>query len=129
MGVYGDLGPRKREHCHAGSREREENEWDVRNGYGPRQRRSHELGLRGPVRKLDADPDPDWVGSIRTRLVDWYARSRRDLPWRVDRDPYRILVSEMMLVQTTVAAVVPYFERFLRGSRPSRRWRRPTRPR
>jgi A/G-specific adenine glycosylase len=35
------------------------------------------------------------------------------LPWRTDRDPYRILVSETMLVQTTVAAVVPYFERFL----------------
>ena len=37
----------------------------------------------------------------------------RDLPWRRERDPYRILVSEMMLVQTTVAAVIPYFERFL----------------
>ena len=38
----------------------------------------------------------------------------RDLPWRANRDPYRILVSEMMLVQTTVTAVIPYFERFLR---------------
>jgi A/G-specific adenine glycosylase len=54
-----------------------------------------------------------WVGRLRERLVDWYREARRDLPWRADADPYRILVSEMMLVQTTVAAVVPYFERFL----------------
>ena len=46
-------------------------------------------------------------------MTAWYEEARRDLPWRVDGDPYRILVSEMMLVQTTVAAVVPYFERFL----------------
>jgi len=47
------------------------------------------------------------------QLVAWYEESHRDLPWRLGNDPYRILVSEMMLVQTTVAAVVPYFERFL----------------
>jgi len=46
--------------------------------------------------------------------VAWYAEARRELPWRADRDAYRILVSEMMLVQTTVTAVIPYFERFLR---------------
>jgi A/G-specific adenine glycosylase len=45
--------------------------------------------------------------------MDWYRRGHRRLPWRADRDPYRILVSETMLVQTTVAAVVPFFERFL----------------
>ncbi len=60
------------------------------------------------------DEDPDWASSVRRRLLDWYEREKRDLPWRADRDPYRILVSEMMLVQTTVAAVVPHFERFLR---------------
>ncbi|MFO0949855.1 MAG: A/G-specific adenine glycosylase [Isosphaeraceae bacterium] len=60
------------------------------------------------------DQDPAWVSRIRERLLDWYAGARRPLPWRADRDPYRVLVSEMMLVQTTVAAVVPYFERFLR---------------
>src|SRR2546423_6963037 len=47
------------------------------------------------------------------RLLAWFATARRDLPWRRDRDPYRIWVSEVMLQQTTVAAVVPYFERFL----------------
>ena len=48
------------------------------------------------------------------RLMEWYRDARRPLPWRADRDPYRILVSELMLVQTTVTAVIPYFERFLR---------------
>src|SRR5947209_12343172 len=52
---------------------------------------------------------------VRRRLLDWFARHRRDLPWRRDRDPYRIWVSEVMLQQTTVAAVVPYFERFVRA--------------
>ncbi|MBX7106523.1 MAG: hypothetical protein K1X57_20780, partial [Gemmataceae bacterium] len=47
------------------------------------------------------------------RLLAWFDRHRRPLPWRADRDPYRIWVSEVMLQQTTVAAVIPYFERFL----------------
>lgn len=59
------------------------------------------------------DSDPSWVARVRRHLVDWYGGAARSLPWREDRDPYRILVSEMMLVQTTVAAVVPYFARFL----------------
>src|SRR5271167_4416089 len=59
------------------------------------------------------DSDPEWVAQIRRHLVDWYQGAARKLPWREDRDPYRILVSEMMLVQTTVTAVVPFFARFL----------------
>ncbi len=43
----------------------------------------------------------------------WYAAQKRDLPWRNTRDPYRILISEVMLQQTRVAAVAPYYERFL----------------
>src|SRR6266581_2329808 len=50
---------------------------------------------------------------LRRRLLAWFDRHRRDLPWRLDRDPYRVWVSEVMLQQTTVAAVGPYFERFL----------------
>jgi A/G-specific adenine glycosylase len=50
---------------------------------------------------------------VRRHLLSWFTTARRDLPWRRDRDPYRIWVSEVMLQQTTVAAVVPYFERFL----------------
>ncbi len=46
-------------------------------------------------------------------LTDWYRRRRRDLPWRRTRDPYRIWVSEIMLQQTRVEAVIPYYERFL----------------
>jgi A/G-specific adenine glycosylase len=51
------------------------------------------------------------------RLLDWYARHRRSLPWRAgpgeDADPYRVWLSEIMLQQTTVTAVIPYYERFL----------------
>lgn len=46
-------------------------------------------------------------------ILGWYAQSGRDLPWRGSRDPYRIWVSEVMLQQTTVAAVIDYYERFL----------------
>ncbi len=46
-------------------------------------------------------------------ILSWYAAVRRDLPWRRTRDPYRILVSEVMLQQTQVARVVPYYEAFL----------------
>jgi A/G-specific adenine glycosylase len=61
-----------------------------------------------------ADSNPAWVETVRQKLLEWYADARRDLPWRADRDAYRILVSEFMLVQTTVAAVIPYYDRFLR---------------
>src|SRR5262245_48811150 len=47
------------------------------------------------------------------RLLRWFREHRRDLPWRRDRDPYRIWVAEVMLQQTLVATVIPYFERFL----------------
>src|SRR5207249_3929924 len=50
---------------------------------------------------------------LRRLLLAWFDRHRRDLPCRRDRDPYRVWVSEVMLQQTTVAAVGPYFERFL----------------
>jgi A/G-specific adenine glycosylase len=48
------------------------------------------------------------------RLLAWYRRHRRSLPWRETRDPYRIWVSEIMLQQTRVTAVIPYYERFLK---------------
>jgi A/G-specific adenine glycosylase len=52
---------------------------------------------------------------LAPRLLAWFDRHRRDLPWRRTRDPYAIWVSEVMLQQTQVATVVPYFERFLRA--------------
>ena len=48
-----------------------------------------------------------------TPILPWYGKHRRDLPWRHTRDPYRIWVSEIMLQQTRVEAVIPYYERFL----------------
>lgn len=53
------------------------------------------------------------VQAFRLALMDWYAASRRTLPWRETRDPYLIWVSETMLVQTQVATVVDYFHRFI----------------
>jgi A/G-specific adenine glycosylase len=53
------------------------------------------------------------IGQFRATLLDWFARHKRDLPWRRTRDPYAIWISEIMLQQTRVAAVVPYYERFL----------------
>lgn len=50
---------------------------------------------------------------IRRPLYRWFRAVGRDLPWRRTRDPYAILVSEFMLQQTTVAAVIPYFERWM----------------
>jgi A/G-specific adenine glycosylase len=53
------------------------------------------------------------LAGLRTKLLNWFDHHHRALPWRSSRDPYRIWVSEVMLQQTTVAAVIPYFERFL----------------
>ncbi|MBH9966857.1 A/G-specific adenine glycosylase [[Bacillus] enclensis] len=46
-------------------------------------------------------------------LISWFSREQRDLPWRKDRDPYKVWVSEIMLQQTRVDTVIPYFNRFL----------------
>jgi len=51
---------------------------------------------------------------FRRRLLSWYRRHGRDLPWRRTRDPYAILVSEFMLQQTQVATVIPYYHKWLR---------------
>ena len=48
------------------------------------------------------------------KLLKWYRENKRDLPWRRRKDPYPIWISEVMLQQTTVAAVIPYFEKFLK---------------
>jgi A/G-specific adenine glycosylase len=50
---------------------------------------------------------------FRKNLQTWFSEFRRDLPWRRTNDPYRIWLSEIMLQQTRVAAVIPYYERFL----------------
>jgi A/G-specific adenine glycosylase len=50
---------------------------------------------------------------IRRKLLGWYKKKKRDLPWRRTRDPYAIWIAETMLQQTQVKTVLPYYERFL----------------
>ena len=50
---------------------------------------------------------------LRKQLLIWYTKEQRDLPWRRSKDPYRIWVSEVMLQQTKVNTVIPYYRRFL----------------
>ena len=58
-------------------------------------------------------PESRDLAEIRKRLLGWFRKYRRELPWRLNKDPYRIWLSEIMLQQTRVAAVIPYYERFL----------------
>jgi A/G-specific adenine glycosylase len=51
---------------------------------------------------------------FRQKLLAWFDRHKRDLPWRRDRDPYRVWLSEVMLQQTRVAAVTDHYQKFLR---------------
>jgi A/G-specific adenine glycosylase len=53
------------------------------------------------------------LASFRKRFLAWFGEHRRALPWRAGRDPYRIWIAEIMLQQTRIAAVIPYYERFL----------------
>ncbi len=60
-------------------------------------------------------PDAAWKRSFRAAVLRWYRRHARDLPWRASGDPYRVWVSEIMLQQTQVATVTPYFNRFVQA--------------
>ena len=55
------------------------------------------------------------IQAMRRALLAWYARHKRELPWRRDRDPYRVWVSEIMLQQTRVAAVVEHYHAFMQA--------------
>ena len=65
------------------------------------------------VRKPAPLPAPAARQVFRRRLLRWYRRNGRDLPWRDTRDPYRILVSEIMLQQTQVDRVLPKYHEWL----------------
>ena len=54
-----------------------------------------------------------YVDEFRHTLVEWFEREKRDLPWRHTKDPYKIWVSEVMLQQTRVDTVIPYYNRFM----------------
>ncbi len=57
---------------------------------------------------------PRTLKTFQRRLLTWFGAHQRDLPWRASRDPYRIWVAEVMLQQTRIAAVLPYYHRFLK---------------
>ncbi len=57
--------------------------------------------------------DAEIIEQALPRIADWYARSRRVLPWREEPTPYRVWISEIMLQQTRIEAVIPYYLRFL----------------
>ncbi|WP_158738415.1 A/G-specific adenine glycosylase [Alteribacillus sp. YIM 98480] len=53
------------------------------------------------------------INEFQHNLIDWYNHHKRELPWRKNQDPYRVWVSEIMLQQTKVDTVIPYFNRFM----------------
>ncbi|MBX5490906.1 MAG: A/G-specific adenine glycosylase [Chloroflexi bacterium] len=65
------------------------------------------------AQRVRAVIEPAVLTTFQQELLAWYAAEGRDLPWRRTSDPYAILVSEIMLQQTQVRTVVPYYERFL----------------
>ncbi|MBN1556587.1 MAG: A/G-specific adenine glycosylase, partial [Lentisphaerae bacterium] len=66
--------------------------------------------LRWPPMKHATPAPPRWARA----LLRWFAAHRRPMPWRDDPAPYKVWVSEIMLQQTQVATVIPYFDRFIR---------------
>ena len=76
---------------------------------------------RGPdyrfLRILEPEPgcfsEEERLRAINGPLIDWYREHARDLPWRKDRDAYHVWISEIMLQQTRVEAVKPYYLRFM----------------
>ena len=56
-----------------------------------------------------------WRARLRRSLLAWFSKNARDMPWRHDATPYRVWISEVMLQQTQVATVIPYYERFMKS--------------
>src|SRR5699024_1287177 len=81
-----------------------------RGGTGPAQRKNK-------LSRVDmndyADPQQARLDAMAAPLLAWYDVNKRTLPWRGTRDPYQIWVSEVMLQQTRVAAVIPYYQRWM----------------
>ncbi len=71
--------------------------------------RENESGIVGGRLGIDRSK----IAAVRPGLLDWFEANRRDLPWRRSRDPYQILVAEIMLQQTQVDRVLPYYRAFL----------------
>jgi hypothetical protein len=58
-------------------------------------------------------PAADSSSDLAARLLDWYRQNRRSLPWRTTSDPYAVWVAEIMLQQTRVETVIPYYQRWM----------------
>ena len=54
------------------------------------------------------------ISAFQQTLLAWYDQQKRDLPWRHDHDPYHVWISEIMLQQTQVQTVIPYYNRFMK---------------
>jgi A/G-specific adenine glycosylase len=65
------------------------------------------------LEQLSKTEDSTSTSRFQKRLLGWFDQHKRDLPWRRDRDPYRVWLSEIMLQQTRVAAVMNHYEKFL----------------
>ncbi len=87
--------------------------------FNPKRARTTENGQRQKAKNERDCPatsestNDEVIRIFQRRLLRWYTRYGRDLPWRHTRDPYHILVSEMMLHQTQVARVIPKYEEWL----------------
>src|ERR671938_1614645 len=66
-----------------------------------------------PDQQLPASATDERLADLQARLLGWYRTNARDLPWRRTRDPYHILVSEVMLQQTQVDRVLPKYAEWL----------------
>ncbi len=104
---------------------RVEPNWDTQPAFGEALRRARSAGVHLLACDCRVSPDEMSVGSrvpvvvdaldlIAEPLLTWYDSCRRILPWREDPTPYHVWLSEIMLQQTRVEAVKPYYERFLR---------------
>ena len=69
--------------------------------------------IQGDPALYPLDWSPDKIQEFKETVLKWYDATKRDLPWRNTNDPYRIWVSEIMLQQTQVVTVIPYYERFI----------------
>ena len=52
--------------------------------------------------------------ALKKKLISWYDKYKKPMPWRLNNDPYRVWISEVMLQQTQVATVIPYYEKWMK---------------
>ena len=71
------------------------------------------LRVRDAILRSTMGEKNNVFSAVAAPLLQWYDENKRDLPWRRNTDPYRVWVSEIMLQQTRVAAVIPYYERWM----------------